>query len=69
MWALVLFSVFANTQAGAWEIHRGTSTVIQGFSSKETCENAGREYDRMSQLKGKRKDIIYYLTDNYKIKQ
>lgn len=44
MWALVLFSVFASTQAGAWEIHRGTSTVIQGFSSKETCENAGREF-------------------------
>lgn len=44
MWTLVLFTVFANMQAGGWEIHRGTSSVITGFSSKETCESAGREF-------------------------
>jgi hypothetical protein len=44
MWALILFTVFANTQAGAWDIHRGTSSVISGFTSKEACESAGREF-------------------------
>lgn len=44
MWALILFTVFAGPQADAWDVHRGTSTVIQGFSSKETCEKAGREF-------------------------
>ena len=44
MWALVLFTVFACPSGDMWQVDKGTSTVIQGYSSKETCENAGKEF-------------------------
>ena len=44
MWALIIFTVFAGHTGDMWEINRGTSTVINGFSSKEACENAGKEF-------------------------
>lgn len=41
-----------------------------GFHTIDDAIYAIREYDRMSKLKGgKRKDVIYYLTDNYKVKK
>lgn len=44
MWALIIFTIFACPSGDMWQVNRGTSTVINGFSSKETCENAGREF-------------------------
>lgn len=54
-----------------------TSTICRddmnyywGFNSIDDAIYAIREHDRMTKLKGgKRKNKIYYLTDNYKVKQ
>jgi len=44
MWALIVFTVFVSATADMWQIDRGTSTVIHGYTSKESCESAGREF-------------------------
>lgn len=44
MWTLVLFTIFACASGDMWQVEKGTSTVIPGYSSKESCENAGREF-------------------------
>lgn len=44
MWTLIIFSVFMHTSGDAWQTNQGTSTVIPGFSSKETCIAAGKEF-------------------------
>ena len=44
MWALVVFTVFSCAQGNCWVVDRGTSTVIPGYSSKEACDSAGREF-------------------------
>lgn len=44
MWTLIVFSVFMGSHGGAWQVDKGTSTVIPGFSSKETCLAAGKEF-------------------------
>lgn len=44
MWALIIFTVFVCPSGDMWQVNKGTSTVIPGYSSKETCENAGKEF-------------------------
>lgn len=44
MWALIVFSVFMASSGDAWQTNHGTSTVIPGFSSQETCIAAGKEF-------------------------
>ena len=44
MWTLVIFTIFACASGDMWQVEKGTSTVIPGYSSKETCEKAGREF-------------------------
>ena len=44
MWTLIVFSVFMASHGDTWQADRGTSMVIPGFSSKETCIAAGKEF-------------------------
>ena len=51
-------------------IYRDDMIYYWGFHTIDDAICAIREHDRMSKLKGgKRKNKIYYLTDNYKVKQ
>lgn len=50
-------------------ITRDDMEYYWGFHSIDDAICAIREYDRMSKLKTKRKNKIYYLTDNYKVKE
>lgn len=50
-------------------IARDDMEYYWGFHSIDDAICAIKEYDRMSKLKTKRKNKIYYLTDNYKVKE
>ena len=51
-------------------IARDDMAYYWGFNTIDDAICAIREYDRMTKLRGgKRKNKIYYLTDNYKVKQ
>lgn len=51
-------------------IYRDDMVYYWGFHTIDDAICAIREHDRMNKLKsGKRKNKIYYLTDNYKVKQ
>lgn len=44
MWTLIVFSVFMYCSGQGFAVDKGTSTVIPGFSSQETCVAAGKEF-------------------------
>jgi hypothetical protein len=50
-------------------ISRDDMEYYWGFHTIDDAICAIREHDRMNKLKSKRKNKIYYLTDNYKVKQ